>query len=345
MCRCDSDDVLVSIQWSKEESKYVGYLMNLSYTAMDYASYNRAEVLITLQNGQQHTTSVLDTPDYDSRALVLRTFSTKLSPLNKGVCDYKGSVHFDINHHHYRHQHQAIENATECTLAKLFPSNLRSSQPGMTVQNTGLFPLDWQYQLKALRQMFTCNSEAPYLLLGPFGTGKTYLLVAAVVKLLEAGGNQVLVCTHSNRGADGIYSNLQNAVSRTQRYTVARMVGGAEAAENFFQRHPSASVVTPDRVDTSYSALVTTFGVAGNLVELVRRGYLCFSHILIDEGAQCPEPEALGALVLAERNTRVIIVGDSKQVGEYTCVYGLFWYGILTLFMMCTGRTKSPCTE
>ena len=303
-CRCDKKDVLVRVEWSQEESTFVGYLMNLSYAAMDYASYCRAEVLLTFQNGYQYATSILESPDYDKDALVLRTFPSNLFPRNR---ELSASAHFDIGHHSYQHQHKAIASADDCTLAKIFPGATLSSRV-TKVPNKGPFPLDRQYQLKALNQMLSCNYAAPYLLLGPFGTGKTYLLAAAVAKLLEAGGNRILVCTHRKRGADSIYKILQERMIRN----TARMVGGTDAAERL--RSFGTTAVIPSIEAAVFSVLVTTFGVAGNLVELVHSGQMYFTHILIDEGAQCPEPEALGALVLADEDTKVVIVGDSKQV-------------------------------
>ena len=294
---------------------YVGYLLNLGYTAVDYASFNRAEVVVTLQNGYQFTTTVLDTPDYDKNALVLRNV-----PASKFISprELPGSVHFDISHSHYHHQHMAIENANECTLAKIFPPDLRTikfknTAKELSALNSGPFPLDWQYQLKALNQMLSCESKAPYLLLGPFGTGKTYLLAAVVSKLVDGRRkqNRILVCTHRRRGADGIYKTLQDKRIRN----VARMVGGAEEADRL--KWIGSSAITPqDTAAANYSVLVTTFGVAGNLIEFVRQDLIQFSHILIDEGAQCPEPEALGALILAKESTKVIIVGDNKQVNK-----------------------------
>lgn len=293
--------------------------MNISYTAIDHASYNRAEVVITFQNGPQpYTTNVLDTPDYDRDALVLRTCNIGTHQPSLTVYEYKqSSVHFDIDHHVYHHQHKAIENADESTLTKLFPHHLKQSRSQVSNslrENLGGFTLDKQYQSMALKKVFSCSSAAPFLLLGPFGTGKTYLLSAAVVKLVKSGGNKVLVCTHRNRGADWMYRVLQrNRMIRADQ-SVARMVGSVDAAEKL--RLPGASIVTPDyREASKYTALVTTFGAAGKLVELVRQGRMCFTHILIDEGAQCPEPEALGALMLADKDTKVIIVGDNKQVG------------------------------
>lgn len=284
---------------------------------MDYASFNRAEIVITFQDGHQtYTTSVLETPDYEREAILLRTIPSNLQLSRQ----YKASAHFDINHHHYHHQHQSIENADESILRKVFPNHVREGQSGKRNGNelrTSAFPLDEQYQLTALKKIFSCSPDAPYLLLGPFGTGKTYLLAAAVAKLVEVNGNRVLVCTHRNRGADGIYRMLQGKIRRVDQ-SIARMVGSADAKERV--KLPGAAVVTPDREAVRYSALVTTFGVAGNLVQLVRQGRMHFSHILIDEGAQCPEPEALGALVLADYKTKIIIVGDNKQVNSMILV-------------------------
>ncbi len=78
----------------------------------------------------------------------------------------------------------------------------------------------------------------------------------------------------------------------------------------------NAAVIYPDETVLNFTVLVTTFGVALSLIDFVESGNLIFSHILIDEGAQCPEPEVLGALVLASTETRIIIVGDNKQVHQ-----------------------------
>ena len=43
---------------------------------------------------------------------------------------------------------------------------------------------------------------APVIILGPYGTGKTFTLGRAIEQLLGAPGNRVLVCTHSNSAAD-----------------------------------------------------------------------------------------------------------------------------------------------
>ena len=41
---------------------------------------------------------------------------------------------------------------------------------------------------------------------------------------------------------------------------------------------------------------------------------LRFTHILIDEAAQALEPECVTPLVMADKNTKIVLAGDHKQV-------------------------------
>lgn len=308
----------------RSRGAYNVYLTNLSYTAMDYASHTRADVVITLvESGRQYTAQVFDTPDFDRNALVLRippqsTFFQLCSLSNRLNYQFEVSAHFEISHQYYQRLHKAIDSVRDDTLAKLIPSNVstrRSRSHVASRKNSNIkiggFSLDKTYQAEALNNMLSCNPSVPYLLLGPFGTGKTYLLAATVAKLVKAGENRVLVCTHLNRGADGLYRSLQEKVKDIECH-VARVVGSTEAANNL-RLYNGASVVDLQFSSHSaydFSVLVTTFGVALGMVDLGME----FTHLLIDEGAQCPEPEALGALVLASAATRVVIFGDNKQV-------------------------------
>lgn len=43
------------------------------------------------------------------------------------------------------------------------------------------------------------NRLPPLLLVGPYGTGKTYTLAQAAVQALEDDSSRILICTHSNR--------------------------------------------------------------------------------------------------------------------------------------------------
>ena len=72
-----------------------------------------------------------------------------------------------------------------------------------------------------------------------------------------------------------------------------------------------------------WKVIITTFLTALTIKDklIKEKASLHFSHIIIDEGAQSREPEALGALVLAEPNTHIVIAGDHRQVSVYALIF------------------------
>ena len=58
-------------------------------------------------------------------------------------------------------------------------------------------------QHEAIAMILDPSPTPPILLLGPFGTGKTFTLYHACVSILsESENNKVLICTHSNSAAN-----------------------------------------------------------------------------------------------------------------------------------------------
>lgn len=58
-------------------------------------------------------------------------------------------------------------------------------------------------QKKAVTAMtLTYKTPSPVLLLGPFGTGKTYTIAHVLRLLVQNPDNRILLCTHSNSAAD-----------------------------------------------------------------------------------------------------------------------------------------------
>lgn len=47
-----------------------------------------------------------------------------------------------------------------------------------------------------------CIFLPPILVIGPFGTGKTFTLAQAIRELIKDSSNRILLCTHSNSAAD-----------------------------------------------------------------------------------------------------------------------------------------------
>ena len=144
-------------------------------------------------------------------------------------------VHFEINHKYFDGLHKAIDSLSQDAISKILPN--KSILPQCTTGKhlnhheeaaTRSFTLDSDYQMNALKRMISSDPKVPFLVMGPFGTGKTHILAAAVSALLCNPENRILVCTHQHQCANSIYRSLQQMYSNT----VMRLVPN-EKATNF----------------------------------------------------------------------------------------------------------------
>lgn len=165
----------------------------------------------------------------------------------------------------------------------------------------------------------------PVLIIGPFGTGKTFTLAQAVKMILNDHGSRILVCTHSNSAAD-IY---------IREYLHPEVADGRVEATplRIYYRHRWVATVHPtvqqyclvsSGSDRSFNmptiedvkkhrVIVTTLSTSRYLVQLgLEKGF--FTHILIDEAAQAMECEAVMPLSLANESTRIVLAGDHMQL-------------------------------
>ena len=315
-CRCNGP---VHIQAPTEGQ--LAHLKGINSVAMDYAFHSHAEVTISIGNHTYHAT-VIDRK-YELDALVIKVHSYQFLQTYVGQYLENVTAHFDVNHLFYKRLHEAITYAnSKVVVKKLLPEKevFTSSKKKIRLKLPMNFSIDSEYQRAALSQMLSCNPGAPCLVLGPFGTGKTHVLAAAIGKLLEDPSNKLLVCTHLNRCADGLYKTLQKHIGFPQTLgQVVRLVPNEEGLRHLRIPEPySCRVANIDAMtDINYwPAIVTTFITALHLKEMAAGQGMVFNftHIFIDEGAQSREPEALGALVMAESSTRIVVVGDHQQV-------------------------------
>ena len=231
-------------------------------------------------------------------------------------------VHFEINHKYFNDLHKAIDSLSKVAVQKLLPSKsllpqCKTGKPLSSAETLAIKPytLDSEYQMNALERMTSSDPRVPFVVLGPFGTGKTHILAAAVAALLCNRQNHILVCTHQNQCANSIYESLQK-FSPQYSNVIMRLVPNQQAASYIH----GEGVVLMKYLDISSlnekRIIITTFLTAKNLKSFETSSQtLKFSHILIDEGAQTREPEAIGALAVAKPETKIVIVGDNKQVG------------------------------
>ncbi|XP_014807742.1 PREDICTED: probable helicase with zinc finger domain isoform X1 [Calidris pugnax] len=173
----------------------------------------------------------------------------------------------------------------------------------------------------------------PVLIIGPYGTGKTFTLAQAVKHILQQQDtSRILICTHSNSAADLYikdylhpYVEAGNPQARPLRvyfrnrwvktvHPVVHQYCLISSTHSTFQM-PQKEDILKQRV------VVVTLNTSQYLCQLdLEPGF--FTHILLDEAAQAMECETIMPLALANRNTRIVLAGDHMQLSPF--VYSEF---------------------
>ncbi|XP_049819746.1 probable helicase with zinc finger domain isoform X3 [Aethina tumida] len=167
----------------------------------------------------------------------------------------------------------------------------------------------------------------PILVIGPFGTGKTFTLAQAIKELIKEPGNRILLCTHSNSAAD-LY---------IKDYLHPLVEGGDENARPLRIYYEKRWVTTVSNIVQKYCCIKTNAGLRSfqipTLEDIKRHKIIVatlstsvflsalglpqghFTHILVDEAAQAIECETVIPLALANDHTRIVLAGDHMQLG------------------------------
>ncbi|XP_023171875.2 putative helicase MOV-10 isoform X2 [Drosophila hydei] len=206
-------------------------------------------------------------------------------------------------------------------------------------------------QLQAVDQIVDGPStEAPYIIFGPPGTGKTTIIVEAILQLrLRYPRSRILVTAGSNSACDTIAvricqyfaSNVRLQVHLKNRAIESRLVTEDVELNHQLIRLFSRSVYAKGlnsvdplllmhsncanykykhlRVDKlrKYGIIVATLCTVGRLVTENVGKFNFFTHVFIDEAGASTEPEALIGIVGIKQQDacHVILSGDHKQLG------------------------------
>ncbi|XP_006886330.1 PREDICTED: probable helicase with zinc finger domain isoform X2 [Elephantulus edwardii] len=172
----------------------------------------------------------------------------------------------------------------------------------------------------------------PVLIIGPYGTGKTFTLAQAVKHILQQQETRILICTHSNSAADLYikdylhpYVEAGNPQARPLRvYFRNRWVKTVHPVVHQYCLISSAhsTFQMPQKEDIlKHRVVVVTLNTSQYLCQLdLEPGF--FTHILLDEAAQAMECETIMPLALATTDTRIVLAGDHMQLSPF--VYSEF---------------------
>ncbi|XP_039956870.1 putative helicase MOV-10 [Bactrocera tryoni] len=262
----------------------------------------------------------------------------------------KYDIIFRSNRVHVRYQHRALELLNEVRRAYLFPN--RNPYKKEFAKDVKLQIINRQIsenpeQLQAVKQIVGgANPYAPYIVVGPPGTGKTTTIVEAILQLyINRPKCHILITASTNSACDTIALKLCelfennpllrklslqrsgfNFMGRRKPPTHILRVFSKSLCKkgmknisrilldhsNFCKRKyesPSVNVLR------NYNIIVVTLITMGRL----RTGTIVdwpFTHVFIDEAGATMETEALIAITSVNtKSCRVILSGDTKQLG------------------------------
>ncbi|XP_033113852.1 helicase with zinc finger domain 2-like isoform X2 [Anneissia japonica] len=240
----------------------------------------------------------------------------------KDGSEHEAEVKFLIDRIPFVEMHFAIQNLKN--MHCVWP---RKSEQ-LTIAKDGSTELD-KYQETAAR--FICSKkirheEAPLVICGPFGTGKTRVLATSVKRILEqSDDSRILICTLSNSAADlyitdGIQEESDKFIKASDAYKILRVYQPNRRVSTISPRvkkhclfETKSNLRVPERDDIEKARVVIcTLATAIYLIPLNVKG--SFTHILIDEAGQALEPQTIMPLALADDKTCVVIAGDHLQM-------------------------------
>ena len=299
-----------------------GSLMGLTSNAVSYIQQAASHIEITVSR----TTVQGEIVSYDVSNRGLDVVNVKFNDKhsyyllsNKIVERSLILVHFVLKHSYFQNLHKSLDSITSRIISCLIPSNLQTNQkklPHIPYPAADFLWLDKEYQLLALNKIMACDNSVPFLLTGPFGTGKTRVLATAALTFLKRPANRVLICTSHLHSADAYIDNYFGPMK--ENYTLprnvnpVRLIGSSYKYSGKYQYMFKSTYDHQELKQIKHSRLIITTSLTA--LHLINLKVKCFTHILIDEGAQTREPETIAPLSLAGDNTKIVIAGDHLQV-------------------------------
>jgi len=343
ICRCDG--VYDITTYLHQDGTIHGSIRNLTTTQVAYArqSAEGVQLKIPLPNDSpntQYSPAILaefpvqgyrinDVLYFHIPAESMEVVNSHCSWLLQRTATSQCQVQFTFKHFYFSSLHRSIENLVPEVISKLVP---RPEDLNLSLTEVRLLPkpptdkldLDYEYQFIALRKILGCSPNAIFLVTGPFGTGKTRLLATAAYNFLKSPNARVLICTCHIQSADAYVNDYFGPMIDDRildRNVLLRLVA---------KQNPDCHVYDDYQcyVNNGYNPevlrqkrlVVTTFISTQQLLQVRARS---FTHILIDEGAQSREPEAVAPLGLADRDTKIVVAGDHMQVRAFGCCFVL----------------------
>ncbi|XP_058635422.1 helicase with zinc finger domain 2-like [Onychostoma macrolepis] len=269
---------------------------------------------------------------------------TDLNLQNGQQCEME--VQFQLNRLWFCEMHKAIDDLPN--LDKVLPDLKNSNFCISSQSDTGELNEKQQAAMNFVLSVTDNRSSIPPLLIyGPFGTGKTRTLAKMTQALVLQPQNKILICTHTNSSADLYVKGHFHEYAAVHREARPLRIKAKESnprstdtitLQYCYLSRDGSHFEFPDKAVLDSTRIIITTTAVARFFHDMKLPENYFSHILIDEASQMLECEALMALGLAGKNTRVVLAGDHMQMGpklfsvrqdkcsEQTLLNRLFYY-------------------
>ena len=227
------------------------------------------------------------------------------------------TVQFQLDRAYFECLHRTVEDLGSRAICKIFPANKAvacQQQIGHSRVPKKLRLDNNEFQSSALEKLLKCSPSAPFVLTGPFGTGKTRLIARAAYQIASSGDNtRVLISVHHRITANSYIEEYFGPLSSSLKVKAVRFVPSRiPVVTNFPRLYVDTQTMWHKK--NTYQIIVCTNIAVSSLLNDLGCGPGFFTHIFLDEAAQAFEPESMTPLLFADENTTVVLAGDHLQV-------------------------------
>ena len=236
----------------------------------------------------------------------------------------KCEAKFKLKYSYFMRLHDSVKRLSHSDIARLMPTAKDFGQV-VRVDESALheqlkFCGKNDDQCQALRAIVsTPRNGPPFLLTGAYGSGKTRILATASHYFFQQQNTnqqpvRILVCAQQHVSADAFLECFNELTSKKMEgLTIVRLIPEYADKKPEFSSYYKTVAQYPRTVQQNV-LVVTTCSSALTLLKKGVHGKGYFTHILLDEGANMREPEAVAPFCFANEATKLVIAGDQHQV-------------------------------
>jgi hypothetical protein len=327
-----------------EHDQFIAQILGMNDDQIQYAVQASEAVFLINKNKREELSKAAILPsnyyletDTDGFQITLESIENLTKLLPPGETTIEVNIEFEVKHHYFDVLHKAVVIVPQSMIKKILPTRndvMPLKQLDFKLSNKcshKALNVNENEQFHALKVILQSSPKIPIIISGSFGTGKTRVLARAAFEIINIGlvhihqHTRILICAHHPITIDCISKLLEQACYSTNGVNLVKITRNYRVISSNFI-HSDLLQFKKDINNGKYAAspvtvIMTTYVTS---LQIAQMQPFQFTHIFLDEAAQVREPEAIAALLLGNTSTKVVIAGDSNQVGPSVLVLGQY---------------------